>query len=1211
MAETDVELGPNYGPTIEAAQETAPKLVIDYDYDAAIEAGLEPSDIAQYLASETNYDYTGARAAGIDDLDIISELTGRRRPGRVAAFMEGVRREAPVAGAFTTGAIKGFELTPGPLPAKAVGAVVTGLGSALLSDELTSYFFPEDAPLERTAYEMGRTGGSVLGTMPAPYAVVSGLPIGQNLFMQNLYKFSPATTPVERMLATAQTKPMRFALAELGTGTAATGAAGVSEELFPGNELARFGAEVGAGSAASLAQSLPIVKVTSAAVKKLLPALTTEGRKRTLGNKLVNVLNKYEEDPDAAMTMLLEDDEMDKLAKEFGVDLGPRTAAIKSKSPVLAKIQAQFMKDERMGPTLRRAAMNNLDGLSRIVDLMIALDDPDALAAAAELQKGIFDATLQARLEQANAKAAESASKVGRGGPQGRSQAGQIILDMNQQVLTEARDQERALYNAVNKSEPAGVEKIVAEFDTIQGELLPESPFPTLITRFVNRVAGRDGEDVADAFTSDIERIESAIIKKTDSAAKLKAQFEEKAQLSLEARDAYNGQFGDLDARIAERKSQGAFVDFTDMIDELARAAASYREKGAGDLAVGSDLDATTRKRVASLMETKLRELQAEQAASELRYDKNLVTREKNIAISDAEDGDLPGGTVGDLTNFRSEMLRFSRDARAAGNFRDANFYGRMAEAALDDLGLASDPAYTGTALTPNQQALKNAHTFSRALNDVFTRAYAGEIMGKTRTGKSRIPPELLADDLLGGGANATNLKLNELENAVMFLQRQTGQDPNVEDRIDTFRNLSQQILRSDVQRFVNPDTGRVNMVGLQGWLRENEQVMRKFPALQGDLEDAVTAEKLLRDAIDLNKKETRELNAAQQSFNDQLAFAYFLGSDEKPGDLVGKVVSGRNPGKNLNATIRFAKQGGENVVEGLKDSLLDWAFVKAGGANGQLNFAQMKSALFDPMARKQPSIMTVLRQQKVISDTEATNLLKVLNEMESVESIIKSQDVLPRRDRPQDIPSAAYDLAVRLIGSAIGRGAGQQITGRQAGIVEAGAGVRFSRNLFEDMPTTYFNDMLKLAVQEPKLMAVLLDQPRNTNQKMRYNDQLKGFLLGAGLIPTDEQRENVRGFFPSAQPLAAAEMPSEQELQEYLSRSRPAPAPAPAAAPTAAPPAQTAPAPTTVIPPSGAGPSPNTRASYSALFPGDVVSPLINQRQQQAGIASLMAPPR
>ena len=1205
MAETDVELGPNYGPTIEAAQETAPKLVIDYDYDAAIEAGLEPADIAQYLASETNYDYTGARAAGIDDLDIISELTGMRRPGPVASFMEGVRREAPVAGAFTTGAVKGFELTPGPPVAKAVGALATGIGSALLSDELTSYFFPTDKPLDRTSYEMGRTFGAGVGTLPVPYAVTSGLPVGQNLFMQNLYKFSPASTPVERMLATAQTKPMRFALAELGTSAAASGGAGVSEELFPGNELARFGAEVGAGSAASLALPLPIVKVTSAAVKKLLPALTTEGRKRTLGNKLVNVLNKYEEDPDAAMTMLLEDDEIDKLAKEFGVDLGPRTAAIKSKSPTLAKIQAQFMKDERMGPTLRRAAMKNLDGLSRIVDLMIALDDPDALAAAADLQKGIFDATLQARLEQVNSKAAESAAKVGRAGPEDRSRAGEIILEMNQQVLKEAREQERLLYNAVDKTEPVGVDRITSELDTIQGELLPESPFPTLITRFVNRVAGRDGEDVGEAFVADIDRIDTAITKRTDRAAALKAEFDEKAQLSPEARDAYDGQFGDLDARIAERKSQGAFVDFTDMIDELARTAANYREKGAGDLGAGSSLDATTRKRVAGLMETKIRELQAEQALSELRYDKSLVTRERGVAMADAADIEAPGATVGELTAFRSEMLRFSRDARAAGNFRDANFYGRMAEAALDDLGLAADPAFTGTDLTANQQALKNAHSFSRSLNDVFTRAYAGEIMGKTRTGQSRIPPELLADDLLGGSANATNLKINELENAVMFLKREMGEDPNVEDRIDTFRNLSQQVLRSAAQRYVNPETGRVNMVGLGNWLRDNDQVMRKFPLLRGDLEDAVTAEKVLRDTIELNTKAERDLNAAQRSFNDQLAFAYFLGSDEKPGDLVGKVVSGRNPGKNLNATIRFAKQGGENVVEGLKDSLLDWAFVKAGGANGQINFAQMKSALFDPMARKQPSIMTVLRQQKVISDTEATNLLKVLNEMESVESIIKSQEVLPRRDRPQDIPSAAYDLTVRLIGSAIGRGVGQQITGRQAGIVEAGAGVRFSRNLFEDMPTTYFNDMLKLAVQEPKLMAVLLDQPRNGNQKIRYNDQLKGFLLGAGLIPTDEQREDVRGFFPSMIPQAsAAEMPSEQQLQEYLSRSRSAPAPAPAA-PTAAQ-APAAPAPTAVIPPSGAGPSPNTRASYSALFPGDVVSPLINQQQQGQGIMSL-----
>ena len=51
MTDTNVQLG----PTIQAAEALQPKK-IDYDYNAAREAGLTDAEIADYLAAETQYD---------------------------------------------------------------------------------------------------------------------------------------------------------------------------------------------------------------------------------------------------------------------------------------------------------------------------------------------------------------------------------------------------------------------------------------------------------------------------------------------------------------------------------------------------------------------------------------------------------------------------------------------------------------------------------------------------------------------------------------------------------------------------------------------------------------------------------------------------------------------------------------------------------------------------------------------------------------------------------------------------------------------------------------------------------------------------------------------------------------------------------------------------------------------------------------------------
>ena len=40
-------------------------------------------------------------------------------------------------------------------------------------------------------------------------------------------------------------------------------------------------------------------------------------------------------------------------------------------------------------------------------------------------------------------------------------------------------------------------------------------------------------------------------------------------------------------------------------------------------------------------------------------------------------------------------------------------------------------------------------------------RAFAGNVVGKNKTAAPKIPPELLADAVMGGSVNATNLRIN------------------------------------------------------------------------------------------------------------------------------------------------------------------------------------------------------------------------------------------------------------------------------------------------------------------------------------------------------------------------------------------------------------------------------------------------------------------
>ena len=151
--------------------------------------------------------------------------------------------------------------------------------------------------------------------------------------------------------------------------------------------------------------------------------------------------------------------------------------------------------------------------------------------------------------------------------------------------------------------------------------------------------------------------------------------------------------------------------------------------------------------------------------------------------------------------------------------------------------------------------------------------------------------------------------------------------------------------------------------------------------------------------------------------------------------------------------------------------------------------------------------------------------------------------------------------------------------------------------------------DLLVQAAEDPKLMSLIIArgvEGQTNNQKMRLNRQLRGYLYNAGFVPSREEIEENMGEFnmPSLNlvPMAeASEMPSQQELENYLSSVSNQP---PQTAPIKPVPPQPSPP---VANPSGTGNN-NQRTQYSTVFPNDPIANLIKEREQgtKAGIGSL-----
>lgn len=928
----------------------------------------------------------------LSDNDIIEffarDLEGE--PIQAGTFLGGAKREIIPAAASVPTFMGGFSLgqtavagVPPVGPAAVLrfgipfvtGTIGAGLGY-FVGEQVNDAIQGEESPIlpgTAAAYEAGKTAAGAFAWLPMPYMVPKQINFGVEL-AENLVKEGqkiPLSLKVARGLestvgtmgAQARANPFKFAASETLAGAGATGGAyAVESSDLEGSTPARITGELAGGVSALLlgnliAKRLPTtfgaLKAGYGAVKEGRVqegaydlAVAFKGKRETqVTNYILDLLEESGEDTEAVIAALSSKEFESLLMDDSGKPIA-LTAALKSGSPTLAALE-KSLEQMAVGLSKERSSANvQADrALRNTIVALYGTGDKTAIQEGALLAQAVFDADLENSLLGAMNEVLASFDKVaGKRGPdwaaERQATLGRKLYEVIDARFKAGRAQERTLWRNTGPNltltefvDADGNATNVPNFMSFYEEMLPTTEVAADFTEkplwpLKRFVAQKRKELFPDSVTVDEYVASPRLVKAQD-----------RLEDSL---DAISGVTYNVDRFNSIRDQASQIADIDERVTFLRQRASIVRREAA---------DA----------EDKLIERRTAKAIDELADVERLTARD---AAREAERVQVPGeidGTISisELTEMRTVALSLGKTLAAAGDSSSARIAYGFAEALMRDLESfpqGVDPAYD------------TARAYSRAFNDAYTRTFAGDILGVSKTGAPKVAPEQIANDIFNADAgylrslqldglgkfeltqSLTNLAGNaqgELkpllddmmstvinkDNDMIDTKKLTdwisdnsdalAQFPQAQENIlqaanttTTVRGTTEAILRNirASDRMFDAETGVLNVNSLKAWMAkpENVDVLNAMPALKADLENSITANLLLKEGTTANKEAQKELNG-QISFMDLLP-----NTTENPATAFARAFNKNNksPIKSLNKLWEVVQNAPESWTD-------------------------------------------------------------------------------------------------------------------------------------------------------------------------------------------------------------------------------------------------------------------------------------------------------
>jgi hypothetical protein len=561
------------------------------------------------------------------------------------------------------------------------------------------------------------------------------------------------------------------------------------------------------------------------------------------------------------------------------------------------------------------------------------------------------------------------------------------------------------------------------------------------------------------------------------------------------------------------------------------------------------------------------------------------------------------------------------------------------------------------------------ARSYSRALNDAFTRSFVNDALATQKTGALKIAPEMLAKNVFS--ADAGYLRLKQLDQVGQF------------ELTQALTNIAQGRGEPDLQKVLNrltkftvdEDTGLVDVARLNRWLSNNRKSLSKYPKVLADIENAVqttssirgTTENILRNILTesqgalfdkrtgivnprvlsnwMAKPENKDILSAMPALKADLENAetanvllkniekrnvdlekdlkktvsfmdLLTDSTENPATAAAKALSknNKNPVKSWNNLLKVVKEAPnewqvgnvtytkEDAMEGLKSAFIEAAMTDAGGTSETFDARRFYQNIFAPHrnSKGDVSLAEWMKSNKVIDDKKLDRLESLSRKLIQMEAFVAKGDV--NLEDLAETVGPMMDFYLRIAGASAGARLQGLIPGDTGAgtLVAAGAGSKAFRQvygkIFKNIPESLKMDVMTEMFEDPELLAVMLTKGKTEKEKQTISARLLQLLSEKGYTAVTSTvrrglpaftREGVEDAEQIPDPIRPDNFPvTVPKALESISPINLSQVNPPAPIPTPTPQAQAQ--------PSSGSADPNTRTRYASLFPDDPISGML-----------------
>ena len=821
-------------------------------------------------------------------------------------FFEGLKRRslgaAGATGAFFAGmnignaAVAGVPpVTPWTAAVRLGVPIITGavgyVAGSFAGDTATDVLMGREPILvpgkDSADYKAGKATADAVAFMITPWmAPVRGANLGGSIALNNAkvkaQNFMGPTLPsalkaplstrvvakaegiIGNMGTLARTNPFKTTFIEGTAAALSVKGTETAETIAPDNPWVRFGFETVGGLTGAVAADLAanrvpqVLKWGGRGVYNIFNKI--RGREsldemqlkygisqeeiRTAGNFITEQLEKNGENPEEILRILNDPSFNKWLVDENGnqIELDPATRAA---SITLLSLQNQFIDAApgAFGADAGAKMKSSVDALRRALLAMYADGSKEALSDAALVQTSLFAGVLDSKLARAVSNAQEAMRRVRPEGDDVDLQAADNIFTLLDGQYTAGRSEEQLLWRQI----PRDVE--VTSFINEDG--VTQST-PNFISKW-DELLGDETPEIRAAIlkNDDLNLLNKFVIRKTEElglTTEAPVLVPEKALPEQKKLDKALSNLLKSEDDISESFLSSELKDLQEISKKLAQSNESTPEaiKSLRDQRDALLNRVTTSAEIGEPLGMALKEenkaLKALSAAygaqADLLVAKSLFAADQSLPKASKE---IIGVNANELFRTRGRALAMGKRLNAGGFNDEARIANEMADAMLADLnsfGIGVNQAYD------------TARSYSRAFNDVFTRAYAGEVLGTKKNGAPKISIETMANTMMKG--DAAFMRAAQLDGIAKFQVTQSltnllrSDNPDVPELGDIGATLLK-----DFQANVDPQSGVLDMDLMRAWYGRNEELIKSVPNLNTRISAAMNGSVQLRSAED------------------------------------------------------------------------------------------------------------------------------------------------------------------------------------------------------------------------------------------------------------------------------------------------------------------------------------------------------------------------